>query len=109
MDNRDRYYAILVMDGDRMGRLINGETMGATWASAMHPEMRERLEKPSFDSVYRKTWAPFLKSGRKRLITPAIHAAISEALGDFSIYGVSKIVEEHDGRLIYAGGMMSAR
>jgi CRISPR-associated protein Cmr2 len=104
VDNRDRYYAILVMDGDHMGRLINGENMGATWSSAIHPEMKIRLQNVTFDEVYRNAWEPFLKKNRKRLITPAIHASISEALGDFSIYGVSEIVSKHEGRLIYAGG-----
>ncbi|MEW6673478.1 MAG: type III-B CRISPR-associated protein Cas10/Cmr2 [Thermodesulfobacteriota bacterium] len=102
--NRDRYYAILVMDGDHMGKLINGDTMGATWGSAMHPEMKKRLQKITFDEIYRKAWEPLLEENRKRLITPAIHAAISESLGDFSIYGVSQIVKRHEGRLIYAGG-----
>jgi len=104
VDKRDRYYAILVMDGDHIGKLINGETMGATWASAMHPEMKKRLLKPSFDEIYRNVWGPLLNEERNRLITPAIHAAISESLGDFSIYGVSEIVQRQDGRLIYAGG-----
>lgn len=104
VDHRDRYYAILVMDGDHMGRLINGETIGATWASAMHPEMVKRLQLPSFDADYRSAWGPFFQQGCKRLVTPAIHAAISESLGDFSIYGVAGIVEKYDGRLIYAGG-----
>lgn len=104
VDNRDRYYAILVMDGDHMGKLINGDTIGATWGSAIHPKMKERLQKTTFDQIYRKAWEPLLEENRKRLITPAIHAAISESLGDFSIYGVSEIVKRHTGRLIYAGG-----
>jgi CRISPR-associated protein Cmr2 len=104
IENPDRYYAILVMDGDHMGKLINGETIGSTWGSAMHPEMNRRLQKSSFEAIYRETWAPILKGNCKRLITPAIHAAISESLGDFSIRGVSEIVNRHGGRLIYAGG-----
>jgi len=104
VDNRDRYYAILVMDGDHMGKLINGDTMGSTWGSAMHPEMKKRLQKITFDEIYRNAWEPLLNKDRKRLITPAIHAAISESLGDFSIYGVSQIIKRHEGRLIYAGG-----
>ncbi|HPA14406.1 MAG TPA: type III-B CRISPR-associated protein Cas10/Cmr2 [Desulfobacterales bacterium] len=104
VDNLSRYYAILVMDGDHMGKLINGETIGATWGSAMHPVMRDRLQEKTFDASYRIAWEPLLKENRKRLITPAIHAAISESLGDFSIYGVSDIIKRHEGRLIYAGG-----
>lgn len=103
-DNRDRYYAILVMDGDHMGKLINGDTMGATWGSAMHPEIRKRLQHPDFERGYRDAWAPLFNENCKRLVTPAIHAAISESLGDFSIYGVSQIIKDAGGRLIYAGG-----
>jgi len=40
----------------------------------------------------------------QRLVSPAIHAAISEALGDFAIYGVAKIIKDHGGCLVYAGG-----
>lgn len=104
VDHRDRYYAILVMDGDHMGRLINGETMGATWASAMHPQIRDRLRSATFDARYSQVWTPLFESASRRLVTPAIHAAMSEALGDFSIHGVAGIVNDCKGRLIYAGG-----
>lgn len=103
-DNRDRYYAILLMDGDRMGKLVNGETLGSTWESVIHPQIVERLKNPQFDSKYREAWQGLFTSRSKRLVTPAIHAAISESLGDFSLYGVHRIVEKHMGRLIYAGG-----
>ena len=99
---RDRYYAILLMDGDNMGKLINGETIESTWRSIMHPDIVKKLKDNTFDTDYCDYWQTHLDE--KRLITPSIHAAISEALGDFSIYGVAKIVEKNDGRLIYAGG-----
>ena len=92
------------MDGDHLGKLVNGETIGATWESAMHPEMRRRLKTPSFEETYRKPWEVLFGKRTKRLVTPAIHAAISESLGDFSIYGVTDIVKKNEGRLIYAGG-----
>ncbi|MEW6185991.1 MAG: type III-B CRISPR-associated protein Cas10/Cmr2 [Thermodesulfobacteriota bacterium] len=104
---RDRYYAILLMDGDYMGKLINGETIASTWEQIMHPCIVERLKGAGFDSDYKDIWRLIFQSDeilKKRLITPAIHAAISEALGDFAIYGVAPIIEKYDGRLIYAGG-----
>lgn len=101
--NKDKYYAILFMDGDNIGKLINGETTAATWESAMHRDIVARLQGSSFNSLYRDTWKEIWPP-RRRLITPAIHAAISEALGDFSIYGVAQIINQHQGRLIYAGG-----
>ena len=102
--NSDRYYAILLMDGDRMGKLVNGETIGSSWHSVMHPQIVDRLNMPHFKKEYREAWSAISEKCPKRLVTPAIHAAISEALGDFSIHGVSEIVERYDGRLIYAGG-----
>jgi CRISPR-associated protein Cmr2 len=104
LKNRDKYYAILIMDGDKMGDLVNGKTIGSTWKSVMHPDIVHRLENENFDEKYRKNWAKIFENYKKRLLTPSIHAAISEALGDFAIYGVSSIVKKYDGRLIYAGG-----
>ncbi|MFH1514327.1 MAG: type III-B CRISPR-associated protein Cas10/Cmr2, partial [bacterium] len=101
-DNHDRYFAILLMDGDNMGKLVNGETLAATWESVMHPEIVERLKKPGFEKKYHDNWKEIFE--KHRLITPAIHAAISESLGDFSLYGVARIIKKHHGRLIYAGG-----
>ena len=101
-DNSDRYYAILLMDGDKMGDLVNGITLASTWESVMHPDIVERLKKPEFERKYRANWKDIFD--KKRLITPAIHAAISESLGDFSLYGVDRIIREHHGTLIYAGG-----
>jgi CRISPR-associated protein Cmr2 len=101
-DNNNRYFAILLMDGDNMGKLVNGETMASTWKSVMHPDIVTRLEQPEFEAIYRENWQNIFDT--KRLVTPAIHAAISESLGDFSLYGVDRIIEKHHGTLIYAGG-----
>jgi len=100
--DRDKYYAILVMDGDHMGKLVSGEKISSTWGSAMHPEIVERMSNPGFDKKYREQWIKLFK--KKRLLSSDIHAAISEALGDFAIHGVSRIIRENRGRLIYAGG-----
>jgi len=100
--DRDRYYAVLVMDGDKMGELVNGKRITATWASAMHADIVERLRRDDFDKIYRDSWRELFPM--QRLLTPDIHAAISEALGDFALHGVGRIIEEARGRLIYAGG-----
>ena len=103
-ENRDRYFAILLMDGDHMGKLVNGETLASTWKSVMHPEISARLEQPEFDEKYKAAWNNIFTNHPKRLLTPSIHSAISESLGDFSIYGVDRIIKKNEGRLIYAGG-----
>jgi len=103
-ENRDRYFAILIMDGDNMGRLVNGETLASTWESVMHPHIVERLKRPSFEEKYHDNWKQIFENYNKRLMTPAVHAAVSESLADFSLYGVSRIIKDKKGRLIYAGG-----
>jgi CRISPR-associated protein Cmr2 len=106
----DPYYAILIMDGDHMGKLVNGETLASTWESVLHPDLVKRLKMDSFDSFYGKLWREIFKheTMKKRIITPACHLAISESLGDFSLYGVAPSIQKTDypgaGRLIYAGG-----
>lgn len=96
-----KYYAVLVMDGDRMGKLINGETVGSRWETVLHSDLVRRL-RGNFDKTFKDFWIKWL--GRPRFVSPAVHAAISEALGDFSIYTVPAIIEKYHGRLIYAGG-----
>ncbi|MDR3631417.1 MAG: type III-B CRISPR-associated protein Cas10/Cmr2 [Desulfocapsaceae bacterium] len=98
--NRDKYYALLLMDGDKMGHLVNGKTLTSTWGDVLHPELTEKFSKKSFhpDSPLRA------RLEEKRILNPAVHAAISEGLNSFARYGVAPIVERLSGRLIYAGG-----
>lgn len=100
----DKYYALLLMDGDRMGKLVNGETIASTWESIMHPEIFDKLQNGKIESPYSENWQKIFQESPKRNLTPAIHSAISESLGDFAIYGVANIVNNYDGKLIYAGG-----
>ncbi len=106
ISNKDKYYAILLMDGDNMGKLINGETIAATWESVIHPKLLEKINKNNtkWDKKYLDGWRSILNNKLKRNITPAIHASISESLGDFALYGVSNIIKKYEGKLIYAGG-----
>jgi len=88
-----RYYAILMMDGDNMGRMLVGDDM-KTVDNYLHPKVVAQLPDKLKDKV----------KDVKRLITPATHSAISRALAHFSINVVPSIVEKHRGELIYAGG-----
>lgn len=98
----DKYYAILLMDGDHMGRLINGETLGSTWSSVIHPDLVSKLGSSMFDHRLNGFWKNHLTV--KRLMAPSVHASISEALADFSLYTVPAIITRAKGKLIYAGG-----
>jgi CRISPR-associated protein Cmr2 len=88
------YYAVLMLDGDNMGDWLAGQNSPAIRA-AIHPDMVKYFEKlrdtkPGLDA--------------KRPVSPSLHGAISEALGNFAQYVAPAIVAEHQGELIYAGG-----
>lgn len=81
-----KYYAILMMDGDDMGKLISGEGLQEL-SKRMHPGIRRYEELSSV----------------KYFATPQLHMTISEALANYSIIKVPEIVG-NTGLLIYAGG-----
>lgn len=99
-----KYYAILVMDGDKMGDLVNGKADNlAKWQDIMHSSLPDKLvNSPSKDKT--KGWLEEGILQEKRHLTPSVHKAISEALGDFALNTVPYVVAKHYGRLIYAGG-----
>jgi len=89
----EKYYSILIMDGDNMGKMLVGDEMKPV-KNYLHPKILKYLPQDAKENI-EKT---------KRLITPATHSAISRALAYFSVNKVPKIVENHRGELIYAGG-----
>lgn len=88
-----RYYAILMMDGDDMGRMLVGEDMKSV-KDYLHPKVLEHLQQERSEKI----------EETMRLVTPATHSAISRALAHFSVNVVLSIVEKYRGELIYAGG-----
>ncbi len=92
-----KYYALLYMDGDHMGRWLSGTHEGlAIFADTWHPSVQAQLRNDP-------NWQAFAQG--RRLITPAVHAAISQALGHFALKWVPYVVEQrYAGRVIYAGG-----
>ncbi|MGB3692378.1 MAG: type III-B CRISPR-associated protein Cas10/Cmr2 [Spirulinaceae cyanobacterium] len=90
-----KYFAVLMMDGDEMGKWLAGDKM-PEYEKVLHPDVKKQLEAQG-------GWQKILE--RQRLITPAIHGFISKALGDFSLKLVRRIVENrYPGKLVYAGG-----
>jgi CRISPR-associated protein Cmr2 len=88
------YYAVLMIDGDEMGKWLRGEN-GPTVREALHPKLRTYFEAlPEAAEALRA----------QRPVGPALHASISEALTNFALHFVPGIVSKHDGELIYAGG-----
>lgn len=88
------YYAIIMLDGDSMGKWLSGD-LAPPFEKVYHPDVWKNLH----DSFKEKL------IDNQRPMTPALHAAISAALRDYSLKYVIKIVEEkYDGKVIYAGG-----
>jgi CRISPR-associated protein Cmr2 len=90
------YYAILMMDGDGLGKWLRGETMPPV-RDVLHPQLAEYFRKLNGGQNPPGLEAP-------RPVGPALHASLSEALTNFALHFVPAIVERHGGTLIYAGG-----
>ncbi|MEM4721194.1 MAG: type III-B CRISPR-associated protein Cas10/Cmr2 [Candidatus Methanomethylicaceae archaeon] len=90
-----RYYAVLLMDGDHMGKWLAGE-FAPPLQKILHPIVWSELE----------LYDEWKKLGlKKRPLNPSLHLSISKALRDFALTTTRRIVEEeHLGKLIYAGG-----
>jgi len=99
----ETYYALIMMDGDRMGAILSGdETTGTAipYRKSFHPDVRKGFDEHAARQALIKTYGD-----QKRAISPNRHLAISGALNDFSQTVVRHVVEEeHLGRVMYAGG-----
>jgi CRISPR-associated protein Cmr2 len=93
---RPTYYAVLVMDGDHMGRWLRGETAPAI-GNCYHPRMTSY-----FKGLGRSEAATCLDTPRP--LTPAFSASLSAALSNFSAQVAPRVVERHYGTVIYSGG-----
>ena len=78
-DEPDSYYAVLMMDGDRIGDLVNGTTIAARWKDVLHPDLVRRYENGILKVKYDDLWKDYLN--KQRILSPALHATLSESLG----------------------------
>jgi CRISPR-associated protein Cmr2 len=85
-----RYYAVIAMDGDKMGEWVRGSRSPALkWM--FHEKLQRRAAEVVGDTLARPLGA-------------SMHLALSSALKNFARLA-RRIVEEcHSGKLIYAGG-----
>ncbi len=95
----EKYYALLLMDGDKMGAWLSADPAVAEkrYEESFHPKVCAGLNEAS----------PELRAYAKapRAATPAWHMAISEALNHFSLKLAPAAIEgAHNGRILYAGG-----
>lgn len=99
----ETYYALLMMDGDKMGAILSGDEATNTsisYRQSFHPQVQT-----GFDSHAAKQPRIQKFGKQQRAISPNRHLAVSGALNDFSQIVVRHIVEEEQlGRVIYAGG-----
>lgn len=98
----ETYYALIQMDGDRMGAWLAGneDAYKLAYRDTWHKQVRDRVD--DF-ARHDSTLNEYINT--KRPSSPARHAAISRALNDFSIHLARHIVEDCvKGKLLYAGG-----
>ena len=98
----ETYYALIQMDGDRMGAWLAGneEQYQLRYRDTWHPQVRSQVDR---FAEHDQTLHDYLTA--RRPPSPARHAAISRALNDFSIHLARYVVEECvKGKLLYAGG-----
>jgi len=87
------YYAMLMLDGDEMGKWLSGNKS---------PQISEVLVQRARDWFEKEGCGEDLKS--RRPVSPALHAAISAGLGRFACEITPSIVKKHHGIVIYSGG-----
>jgi CRISPR-associated protein Cmr2 len=96
----ETYYALVMMDGDRMGAWLSGDIDCASYRGCFHPKVRS-----GFDERARQNSQLRQYGAQSRAVSPNRHLAISAALNEFALHVVPEVVErEHAGRVIYAGG-----
>ncbi len=97
----ETYYALLLMDGDRMGAWLSGDDRFAIpYRSAFHQKIQAGLQARFRDHTALNDYL-----AARRAVSPGRHLAISGALNDFSTVIAREVVErEHIGRVLYTGG-----
>lgn len=81
------YYAVLVLDGDRMGQ----------WLTGRHKCM------PLLREIAAPMELPAESADRRRPLFPALHGELSRRVGDLA-QELYPIVDQHLGRVVYTGG-----
>lgn len=92
-DSSEKYFAVLALDGDEIGKWVSGEK-SRTFAELLAP--------PAADYFRAGHFKEFLQT--RRPLSPGFHLQFSETLSNFARRVVPGIVDFFDGRLIYAGG-----
>ncbi len=98
----DAYYALLMFDGDHMGRILAGHDQhtAITYLQSFHPKVRNGFRSKAQNDNILKSYGDL-----KRAMSPNRHLAISNALSNFALHVAPFVIEtEFRGKLLYAGG-----
>ena len=95
-----KYFAVIAFDGDDMGKWVSGEK--SPQFGSQLADYTENGERKGSKIYFEKNAAAILETPRP--VTPSYHLQFSQALSNFAIHIVPRIVKAHGGRLIYAGG-----
>ncbi len=104
LDAHERYYALLLMDGDRMGAWLSAEKDAENYLlrvkERLHAEVANQAEEVAATDARIRDYLGSLCPP-----SPARHVSISAALNGFALDLVRTVVEEAcNGKVIYAGG-----
>ena len=98
--DENKYFAVIAFDGDDMGKWVSGEK--APLFGSRLADYTENAERKGSKIHFEESAASIPET--RHLVTPSYHLQFSQALSNFAIHIVPRIVEAYNGRLIYAGG-----
>jgi len=93
---KNGYFAVLMMDGDEMGKWVSGEK-APKFEKLVHEDVKSAFES---DAELKKAWNVLKELPA---IQPAYHKGVSRTLGVFSSL-VERVIEKYEGMLVYCGG-----
>lgn len=96
------YYAILTVDGDKIGQWLSGSHPEMPkFRDAMHPDVLPMFQ--DLPESVRSGWDTLLNASRP--LAANLHSSLSAALANFALRIAPFIIEQrHLGRVVYAGG-----
>lgn len=99
----EKYFAVLALDGDQIGKWVSGEKTPALGSQFSDYTDATNVQRHGA-KVYFENHQGNALLDTPRPLSPAYHLQFSQALSNFALLTARTIVEAHDGRLIYAGG-----
>lgn len=98
-----KYFAVLALDGDKIGKWVSGERTPKYESQFSQQESAAGNHDKGAVNYFRDNEGQKILN-TQRLLSPSYHLQFSQALSNFALLCARRIVEAHQGRLIYAGG-----